>query len=315
MQAGALPQKPLQQDGTETSAHKGKIAIRFIINPISGRRTKQNIPEIIQSVIDCKKYEFEICFTEYAGHARQLSREAAEKGTTIVVAVGGDGTINEVASQIISTETVLGIVPLGSGNGLARHLGIPISARKAIQLINKSNIAAIDTASINGKAFISIAGIGFDALVARKFSKNKKRGFFSYLRIITKGYRKYKPKKYELKFDNGLHIKTRAFFISFANSNQFGYNTSIAPKAKLDDGKIDVCIVQKPRVFEMPLIANLLFLKQIHKSPLVEIIPASGLTVNRNKRTVNLDGEAIKLKKKLKIKVHPLSLKIIIPEK
>ena len=292
-----------------------KTTICFIVNPFSGRKVHQHISEIIHSGVDKEKYEPVIYLTEYSGHAQELSREAVEAGTDIVVAVGGDGTINEVASQIIHTKTILGIIPIGSGNGLARHLGIPVSVKKAMQLINKCNTASIDTATINGKPFVSIAGIGFDALVAREFSKNKKRGFFSYLRIITKEYRAYKPKKYNLHFDDGTHIKTNAFFISFANSNQFGYNTSIAPNAKLDDGKLDVCIVQKPRILAMPLVANLLFLKQIHLSPLVEIIPASGLTVKRSKRTINMDGEAIKLKKKLTIKVNPLSLKVIIPEK
>ena len=296
-------------------AKQQKMTICFIINPFSGRKTHQHISEIIQSGVDQKKYEFKICLTKFAGHAQILCRKEVEAGTNIVVAVGGDGTINEVASQIIHTKTILGIIPIGSGNGLARHLGIPISVKKAIQLINKYNIASIDTASINGKPFVSIAGIGFDALVAREFSNNSKRGFFSYLRIITKEYRTYKPRHYELLFDDGTHIKTNAFFISFANSNQFGYNTSIAPNAKLDDGKLDVCIVQKPRILAMPLIANLLFLKQIHLSPLVEIIPTSGLTVKRSKQLINLDGEALKLKKKLTIKVNPLSLRIIIPEK
>lgn len=151
-------------------------------------------------------------------------------------------------------------------------------------------------------------------MVARKFSKNKKRGFFSYLRIVTNEYRTYKPKKYKLLFDDGKHLKVKAFFISFANSSQFGYNTAIAPHAKLDDGKLDVCIVQKPRIFDMPMVANLLLLKRIHQSSLVRTIPASGLKVQRNNRIVNLDGEALKLKKKLEIKVKPLSLKIIIPE-
>jgi YegS/Rv2252/BmrU family lipid kinase len=292
-----------------------KKTILFIINPISGRRTHTYISETIRSGIDKHKYHVKISITESAGHAQQLSREAVEKGTDIVVAAGGDGTINEVASQIIHTETTLGIIPIGSGNGLARHLGIPMTAKKAVQLINKGRTTAIDTASINGKAFVSIAGIGFDALVARKFSDNKKRGFFSYLRIITKAYYSYNPKKYALHFDDGNQFTVRAFFISFANSNQFGYHTSIAPQAKLDDGKLDVCIVQKPRLFEMPLIANLLFLKQIHRSPLVEIIPAKHLIVKQKKRWINLDGEAVKMKKKLKIEVSPLSLNIIIPEK
>ena len=315
MQTSELSNQSLSDTMVMEPVEQKKKTIRFIVNPFSGKNEHHHISEIIQSAVDLEKYEFEICLTEFAGHAQQLCREAVESGTNIVVAVGGDGTINEVASQVIHTKTILGIVPIGSGNGLARHLGIPLSVKKAIQLINKCNTAAIDTATINGKAFVSIAGIGFDALVAREFSKNGKRGFFSYLRIITKEYRSYKPKNYILKFDDGEEIKTSALFISFANSNQFGYNTSIAPHAKLDDGKLDVCIVQKPRILAMPLIANLLFLKQVHRSPFVEIIPASRLTVKRSSRGVNMDGEAVKLKRNLTIEVNSLSLRIIIPEK
>ncbi len=313
MQSG-LSKKTYKNTALKAPVQQKKKTIRFIVNPVSGRKTHQNIPEIIQSHLNHNTFEIEICLTHSSGHAQQLSKEAVEVGIDIIVAVGGDGTINEVASQIIDSESVLGIIPVGSGNGLARHLRIPLSVPNAIQLINESNITSIDTATINGKPFISIAGIGFDALVARKFSKNKKRGFFSYLRIITNEYRTYKPKKYKLLFDDGKQLKVRAFFISFANSNQFGYNTAIAPHAKLDDGKLDVCIVQKPRIFDMPMVANLLLLKRIHQSSLVRTIPASGLSVERNKRIVNLDGEAIKLKKKLEIKVKPLSLKIIIPK-
>ncbi|MCF6171044.1 MAG: YegS/Rv2252/BmrU family lipid kinase [Bacteroidales bacterium] len=315
MQLGAKTVVAVNADVSGKAVQAKRKKILFIVNPFSGKKTKPDISKIIRSHIDHEKFEPEIFLTKKAGHARHLSRQAVDAGVAVVVAVGGDGTINEVASQLIHSETVLGIVPQGSGNGLARHLGIPLSAVKAVQLINKARTTTIDTAAVNNVPFVSIAGIGFDALVARKFSKNTKRGFFSYLHIITKEYRNYKPKKYELLFDDGKQLKLKAFFISFANSNQFGYNTSIAPLAKLDDGLLDVCIVQKPRIFDVPLLANLLFLKQIHKSSLVTIIPANQVIVKRSKRAVNLDGETVKLKKELTIKVNPLSLKILIPEK
>ncbi len=314
MQSGELPKKPMKTNALKDHSRQEKRSIRFIVNPFSGRKTNQNISEIIHSAINSEIYNYEICLTKSEGHAKQLSREAIEAGIHIVVAVGGDGTINEVASQIINSETIFGIIPVGSGNGLARHMGIPLSVPKAIQLINESNITSIDTATINEKPFVSIAGIGFDALVAEKFSESNKRGFFSYLRIVIQEYFNYKPRKYVIQFNDGKRLEVRAFFISFANSSQFGYNTSIAPHAKLDDGKLDVCIVQKPRIFDMPTVANLLLLKRIHKSSLVKIIPSSGLQVIRSERAINLDGEAVKLKKKLEIKVKPLSLKIIIPK-
>ena len=291
-----------------------KKRILFIVNPISGSRRKRNLPRLIDENINKSKFKVTIALTEYAKHAIDISRQAVINGFDIIVAVGGDGTINEVASQMIHSNSTLGIIPGGSGNGLARHLNIPLSPLKAIYLLNEGIETKIDTASINGKPFVSIAGVGFDALVAKKFSDSQRRGFLTYFKIAANEFVNYKPKKYTLRFNEGLYIKQRAFFIAFANSNQFGYNTKIAPNAKLNDGKIDVCIVQKPNVFQTPIVANLLLLKLIDRSPLVDIISTTGLVIERKKnKYVNIDGEPVKLKKKLKIEVVPKSLKVIIP--
>lgn len=288
--------------------------ICFIINPASGTTKSKEISDLINAEIDSGSFDVDIRYTDSAGHAEKLCKQALESGYEIIVAVGGDGTINEVASQMINSNAVLGIIPRGSGNGLARHLGIPLQVNKAIKLINAGKHIKIDTATVNDKSFISIAGIGFDALVAKFFERSKKRGFNTYFKIIATKFKTYKPKKYKLLFDNGHLLETRAFFISFANSNQFGYNTTIAPNAKLDDGLLDVCIVKKPGVFELPQIANLVLRKRIDKSNIIDIIQTTGVMVKRNKnRTVNVDGESLKLGKKLKIKVNPLSLNIIIP--
>ena len=291
-----------------------KKRILFIINPVSGKRSSKNILKEINSGIDSGKYIVDVKYSESAKHVTTLATDAVQTNTDIIVAVGGDGTINEVASCLIHSKSLLGIIPLGSGNGLARHIGIPLSVVKAIKLINEAHSMLIDTATINNKPFISIAGVGFDALIARKFATSKKRGFTTYLQYVANSFIKYKPKIYQLKINEKV-IKTKALFISFANSNQFGYNAQIAPNAKLDDGMLDICIVQKPNLFEMPLIANLVFLKRIDKSQLVEIIPAAEVTVERKKgKYVNIDGEAVEMTKKLEIKVVPLSLKIIIPK-
>jgi len=293
---------------------KEKKKILFIINPVSGKRSSKNILNEINSGIDPEKYIIDVKYSESAIHVTTLTTNAVQANTDIIVAVGGDGTINEVASCLIHSKSTLGIIPTGSGNGLARHVGIPLAIPKAVKLINEAHSKLIDTASINNKAFISIAGVGFDALIARKFATSKKRGFTTYLQYVTNSFIKYKPKIYQLKINEKV-IKTKALFISFANSNQFGYNAQIAPNAKLDDGMLDVCVVQKPNLFEMPLIANLVFLKKIDKSQHVDIIPAEKVTVEREKgKYVNIDGEAVKMSKKLEVKVVPLSLKIIIPK-
>ncbi len=292
-----------------------KKRICFIINPISGRKRKRDIYKLVFERLDQEQFQIEIKYTRFARHASLLSKEAVESKTDIIVAVGGDGTINEVASELINTNTTFAIIPTGSGNGLARHLGIPRSIPKALHLINSGKFIKIDTATINEKPFISLAGVGFDALVAKIFAKNRKRGFVTYFKIVTDNFFRYKPKQYKIYLDDGEMILTRALFITFANSNQFGYNTTIAPNAKLTDGKLDVCIIQKPKVFELPLIANLLLLKKIDKSAHVKIVQSSRITVERKKnKVVNIDGEPIKLKKNLEIKVNPSSLKVIIPE-
>lgn len=291
-------------------------SILFIVNPVSGSKRLANISEIINKQIVVSNYTVRIVYTESAGHASILSKEAVEKGVDIIVAVGGDGTVNEIASQMIGSESILGIIPGGSGNGLARHLGIPLSAEKAVRLIFEGNVSKIDTGTVNNKAFISIAGVGFDALVAKLFSENTKRGFLTYLSLIARQFSKYREKKYVIGIDKQEPFTTRAFFISFANSNQFGYNTTISPNAMLNDGLLDVCLVKKPKIIDLPLILNLLMLKKIDQSPLVEIKRAKKITVKRSKnRFVNIDGEACKLKKNLVVAINPLSLNVIIPKK
>ncbi|MDP3461846.1 MAG: diacylglycerol kinase family lipid kinase [Bacteroidales bacterium] len=290
--------------------------VYFIVNPIAGNITKDTFPALVESHLDKKLFQWNIAFSQHAGHAAELSHEALRNGADIVVAVGGDGTINEVAQSLIGTTAVLGIIPSGSGNGLARHLNIPIHFEKALQLINSGEVAKIDTGTINGRIFVSIAGVGFDALVARLFAKESHRGFFTYFKIVAQRFQSYRPKTYKLKLDGHTTIKTKALFITLANSNQFGYNTTIAPNAELNDGLLDVCIVQKPNIFEMPLIINLLFLKMIHRSRFVQVHQAATIELIRRKnRVVNLDGEPVRLDKDLIIKINPLSLNIIIPSK
>ncbi len=287
--------------------------IFFIVNPNSAKKNIDRISNAISDGIDINKYKVSVAYTKSAEHATILSKNAVADKVDVIVAVGGDGTVNEVASQMINTSSTLGIVPLGSGNGLARHLGISRNIEKAIELINKQITSVIDTASVNGKPFVSIAGVGFDALVAERFAASTHRGFLGYFHIIANEYLNYKPQHYNITFDDGKVINQDALFVAFANSNQFGYNTTIAPNAKLKDGLLDVCIVKKPQIFHIPMIANLLLLKMVDVSPLVNIVQTKGLIVNCSTDTVlNIDGEAVNFGKNLNVKINPLSLKIII---
>jgi len=287
--------------------------ILFIINPNSAKKNRERISNAIINGINSSLFDVKIEYTKFAGHAITLSKNAVADKVDVIVAVGGDGTVNEVASQMINTSSTLGIVPLGSGNGLARHLGIWLNIEKSIELINKHNTSVIDTAIVNNKPFVSIAGVGFDAFVADRFAKGTRRGFLGYFQIVANEYLNYNPVKYNISFENGEKITEKALFIAFANSNQFGYDTTIAPNATLKDGLLDVCIVKKPQIYRIPMIASLLLLRRVDASPLVKIIKTKSLVVRCEQDTiVNIDGEAINFGKELIIKINPLSLKIII---
>ena len=290
-----------------------KKKILFIINPKSGIGKYKLLASYIENALDKDLFDYDILYTKYAGHGTELAQEAVRKSYDIVVVSGGDGTLNEIAKALVGSETLLGIIPVGSGNGLAHHLKIPINPIQAIEIINKTKSITIDTANVNNNLFVSIAGVGFDALVAKKFTKVKRRGFLSYFKIIAKEYPKYKPLNYIINID-GKQFARKALFISFANSDQFGYNTTIAPKAIIDDGMIDVCIVKKIPIIELPFLAHLLYWKQIDKSKFIETIKGKKIIIEQEKKsTVNIDGEAVKLEKDLVVKINPLSLKIIIP--
>jgi YegS/Rv2252/BmrU family lipid kinase len=289
--------------------------ILFIINPVSGvgQRRMDEFKKLIGSALDHTVFSPEIVVSQYAGHAKKIAKDAVKEGVKYIAIAGGDGTVNEVAANLVGTDTLLGIIPSGSGNGLAHHLGIPVKKADAIALLNHQNVIKIDTCLVNDAFFVSIAGIGFDARVARQFAKSRKRGFLTYGRIVFREYFTYRQRQYTLSLD-GEKIQTNAFFISFANSNQFGYNTRIAPNASITDGLIDVCIVRKPPVIELPLVAHLLFSHKIDKSKYMDIYRASDIIVKCKKSNiVNIDGEPVKMKKELKIVVRPASLNVIVP--
>jgi YegS/Rv2252/BmrU family lipid kinase len=290
-----------------------KRVILYIINPISGIGKKKNIEELIRDNTDASSFEYKVKFTKGPGHGTELAKEAVASGVDVVVAIGGDGTVNEIGQALVGSTTALGIIPTGSGNGLARHLKIPFEFKKAIEVINRCKIRKIDTATINDQIFLSIAGVGYDAFVAKKFADAPKRGFFTYFRIASNEYSQYIPKKYILEVD-GKIIKRKALTITFANSNQFGNNTSIDPHAKLDDGLIDVCIVRRIPLMLVPLYLPALFFKTFHKTQYIEIIRAKKAVVTRKKgKTIQLDGDPSQTGKVLEMRVNPLSLNIIVP--
>lgn len=283
------------------------------MNPVSGIGKQKGVERLIGERFKVPGLETEIVYTEEPGHATDISRNAAEKGTDIVVAVGGDGTVNEIAAGLVGTATALGIVPAGSGNGLARHLKIPMNIKRALDIIRNGKVFKIDTASINDQLFVNVAGVGFDASVAKKFALAGKRGFSTYLQITTSSYKLYEPKQYSLEID-GKVVRRRALLISFANSSQFGNNTTIDPGACINDGYIDVCIVGKMPFWKALFMAPLLFLKKFDKTRYIEIIRAKEVVLKRKKgKSVHLDGDPKSMGKELTIRVNPLSLNVIVP--
>lgn len=292
-----------------------KEKILFIVNPISGHHNKSKFPSIVEELIDKDKYDYTITFTEYGGHAMELTKQAIDNEYDIIVAVGGDGTINEVATTMIGARQTFAIVPYGSGNGLARHLHLPLKPQKVItEVINKGVKAKIDTATMNGVPFISIAGVGFDAIIADYFAKDPNRGFKTYAKLVTEKYFKFKLEKYHLILNDKEGIDCEPLFISFANSNQFGFNAAVSPHASLNDGLLDVCIFKKPNLLAVPYVAERLLTQKIDKTHYVDIHKASKIKVLREKEDIaNIDGEAVMMSKDIEVEINPLSLNILLP--
>lgn len=289
-----------------------KKTISFIINPISGTREKGSWPEIIRQIVDTSRFNIRIFFTEGVGHASKLAQRQIKKGVLYIVAVGGDGTVNEVAKAVRDTPAAMGIVPCGSGNGLARHLHIPLNLTNALKLINEAAIVSIDYGTVNDKPFFCTFGVGFDAQISHSFAKSKKRGFRTYVSVIVKEFFRYRSRKYKLKID-GNKFKTRAMMVTIANSAQFGNNGYISPYANITDGKLDVCIVRPFPKIQAAFFAFRLFRKRIHKSSYYRMIKGENIVLKRkHEGDVHLDGEPYTMGKKLKIKIVPKGLRVLI---
>ena len=287
-----------------------KEKILFVINPISGNKPKEFILNLVEEKFHEEQYKVKTIFTRFAGEATSIVKEFSQKGYKKVVAVGGDGTVNEVASAIVDTDAVLGIVPLGSGNGLARHLKIPLKPARALNLIKSGDYKKIDYGKINDQKFFCTTGVGFDAHIGHLFSKMEGRGFGNYLKATLSEFRRYQPKRYEISM-NGSTIMRDAFLITFANASQYGNNAHIAPKADIQDGRLEVAIMRSFPLFTAPGIGARLFLKNIDKSVYVETYQCKSIIVKRKSSgVVHYDGEPGEMGEILNIKVIPEGLNV-----
>lgn len=291
-----------------------KKKIIFIVNPISGTQSKELVLSLLDEKLDKTKYVWEIAYTERAGHAIEIAAKAAENKIDIVVAVGGDGTINEIARSLVHTETALAIIPCGSGNGLARHLEIPMDPRKALDILNKGKKDIIDYGKIDGTAFFCTCGVGFDAFVSLKFANAGKRGLLTYLEKTLQESLNYQPETYELETEDGT-AKHKAFLIACGNASQYGNNAYIAPQATLTDGLLDVTILEPFTVLDVPSLAFQLFNKTIDQNSRIKTFRCKKLCIHRSKSGVaHYDGDPMQAGKDIDIVLIQKGLHVIVPD-
>ncbi len=290
-----------------------KEKILFIANPISGFGTSSRLESIIEKNLDHNIFDYELRFTERKDHARELSAEAVRKKTPIIVAVGGDGTINEVANSLVGSSSALGIIPRGSGNGLARHLGIPLNSAKAVYSLNKAQELQIDTCTLADQFFINVAGTGFDAQVSKVFEQEKVRGFFTYAKCMFTQFRNFKPAQLQIKGEN-LFRDEKYFIVAVANSSQYGNNAYIAPFASMGDGFFDLVLIKPFPLIMLPQILSKAFSGKLNTSPYVEIIPCKEVSISvPDHFPVHLDGDYIPGLSHFEVKINASSLKVLAP--
>lgn len=302
------------------------MKISIIVNPVSGTNSARNRAKRIVKELE-EHFGITAQYTKYAGHAVELTKDAVNSGCEILVAVGGDGTVNEIASALIGTETALIIVGTGSGNGLARDLGMfGLSAKQVTQRIEKNTPYRIDSGVADGKAFFCTCGTGFDALIGHLFAQTKVRGFLTYIKLSLKAYFNYKPQTYTLKTDKG-ETTHEAFVLNIANNKQFGNNAYIAPMANLQDGLFTVTIIKPFKWYHVPYMAYSLFFKKMHTNKFVETFDCGDCTLvlpnsdtepveapitDRTKSYLHIDGEPIsQSNNNIEIRIQPGSLKVL----
>lgn len=289
-----------------------KVKVAFIVNPIAGRRKSSDMPGLIGAAIG-SHIDPVLLETRYKGHAGELVHEYLAKGIVNFVAVGGDGTVNEVACEVFKADASLGIIPCGSGNGLARTLKIPLKPEKAVEVISKMYKTQIDVGVINSNYFFCTCGVGFDAKIGKKFAKQNTRGFITYVKTTIREYFRYSPKKYILKID-GTKYTRKALLITIANAGQYGNNAYIAPHASLCDGVLEVCVLKPFPLIKSVALGIRLFRKNVDKSKYLEIVEGRSIVFKKKKkRQFHIDGEPIKLEGPVNVGVIPAGLKVITP--
>lgn len=287
--------------------------IVFIVNPKAGTNLQKHIRESVDKYLNHRRFEYGFRFTERAEHAKELAQEAIAEGYEIVVAVGGDGSINEVASALLGTDVVLGIIPAGSGNGLAMHLGYGRDIDEAVKKINTAEVRSIDVGMMNGQPFINLAGIGFDGLVSNMMKGSNWRGFLAYFLKSLEAGLKYTPRECRIEIDDKV-LTEKCFIISVANGPMWGYNFQIAPGARLDDGLFEVVIMRDVPKWQYFAVVPSSLNGTIYDADFVDHYRARHVKIIADgKNYVHLDGEGLIHEGTLEFEIKPKALKILVP--
>ncbi len=295
------------------SAKKKKIM--FIINPISGVYKKKNIPEKVARYIDYVQYDYTIRFTQYAGHASLIAQQAVEEGFDVCVAVGGDGSINEVAQSLVGTNTALGLLPYGSGNGFATHLKIPPrDAEGSINVLNTGKTVKIDLVKSNVRYFVSNAGFGIDSSVARRFHHHKIRGLASYAWAVVKELLLYfQPFHAKVEIDDTT-IEREFFLFTAFNANQYGYDYAVFPSTSLKDGVLDVIVLNRFALWKMFWVVGCLIMKRPDLIKEAESYRAKKILIHGSKKMIyQFDGDSFIYHDDVTFEVIPQAINVIVP--
>ena len=287
------------------------MKVLFIMNPISGAVKKAGIPALIDTHLDKEKFDYNIRCTEYAGHATEIARAAADEGVDVVVAVGGDGTINEVGCGLVHTQTAMSIIPCGSGNGLARHLSIPVNVKRSIEILNDYQVHDLDYCTINDHPFFCTCGMGFDAFISQKFAMSNRRGPLKYLeKVLLEGLR-YQPEIYNIEDETGQH-RYQAYLVTCANASQYGNNAYIAPQASMSDGLLDVIIMEPFNIMDAAQVSFDLMNKTLGNSSKVKTFKAKEVIIHRRQEgPVHFDGDPMIMGEEIVVKAVEKGIRMV----
>lgn len=287
-----------------------KQALMLIINPISGTAGKAGLAEMVVNRLSPLGYDIDVRYTTCRGDATRLAREAVAGQYVGVLAAGGDGTINETARALCGTDVALGIIPAGSGNGLARHIGIPIDPELSLDVIEQQHIEAVDYGTVNGSEFFCTMGIGFDAAVSHRFASKHRRGKLMYVKSAIDEYSGYRPETYTLSA-NGNLITEKAFIVAVANASQYGNNAYIAPEASITDGLLDVTVIHAGNPLETARMGIDMMTGYLNKNMLIETFRTPSVVIYREAAgAAHIDGEPVELGPILDVKCHRHALRV-----